>query len=189
MEKIEPVAWVGENKERDLRNFSTSPLNKEQGYYKVTELYTKEQLQPRVKMTKRETDEFKKLHKSRNHLIPIHFLKFLLDNGDSYPLLHSRYWDGREEQLALLTLWLRFDPKHPEETIDIVPEKKWFVRSKKLSRSGEYFWLCDRDYLDIPQFMIVDGEQLSAMKFDTKEQAEEWINPLTEAVLLPVKGE
>lgn len=188
MSELRPVAWVGENKEKDLRMFSTNPLNKEQGYYKVTELYTKEQLQPRVKMTKKEADEFKKLYKSRNHLIPIHFLKFLLDNGDSYPLLHSRYWDGREEQLALLTLWLRFDPKKPEETIYIVPEKKWFVRSKAATKSKIYEWLDEHEDI-IPLYTRDRKVPKTAAKFDNKDKAEEWTNPLTEAVLLPVGDE
>lgn len=93
------------------------------------------------------------------------------------------------DELEISLINALFDYSELKKTIEIVPDMKWFVRSKKISRSGEYFWLCDRDYLDIPQFMIVDGEQLSAMKFDTKDQAEKWTNPLTEAVQLPVEGE
>lgn len=157
------------------------------------ELYFKEQLQPRVKMTKREADEFKKLHRTHKHLIPIHFLQFLIDHGNNYPSLNSRYFNGREDQLALLTLWLRFDPKHPEETIEIVPEKKWFVRSKEqyqpdmdqgISESG-YLYLTQGDIYSI-EYYETTTFKYDAKQFDTKEQAEEWTNPLTEAVLLPV---
>ncbi|MBZ1515976.1 hypothetical protein J3326_02085 [Leuconostoc mesenteroides] len=149
----------------------------------IEPLYTAEDLHPRVKMTQAEFDEFKKLHKSRNHLIPIHFLKFLLDNGDSYPLLHSRYWNGREDQLALLTLWLRFDPDKPEETIEIVPNMKWFV-VRKLPNAGGNMLKCSDEGL-----LMYNAIKEAATHFDTKEEAELWTNPLTEAVQLPVEGE
>lgn len=193
MSELKPVAYLVSQEPYSSARYIVCdkpvPIDNKQ----ITPLYTKEQLQPRVKMTKKEVDEFKKLHKSRNHLIPIHFLKFLLDNGDSYPLLHSRYWDGREEQLVLLTLWLRFDPKHPEETIEIIPEKKWFVRSKKRDGNERFSYI-----KSILSTQVVYGFSLSEelsekedypYQFDTKEQAEEWTNPLTEAVLLPVGDE
>lgn len=189
----EPVAWVGENKDGDLKNYSTHRLTEEQGYYNIKELYTKSQLQPKVKMTQAEFDEFKKLHKSRNHLIPIHFFELIREKSSGYPLLRDRYYNGRKEQLHLLSLWLKFDPDNPEETIDFVPEKKWFVRSKKRDGNERFSYI--REILStqvVYGFSLsekLDLEEDNPYPFETKEQAELWKNPLTEAVLLPVEGE
>ncbi|WP_273718733.1 hypothetical protein [Leuconostoc mesenteroides] len=71
-------------------------------------------------------------------------------------------------------------------TIEIVPDMKWFVRSKKTNGSYKYDYL-SRMYAGTasPKY---GGKDL-AIYFDTKEEAELWTNPLTEAVHLPVEGE
>jgi len=75
------------------------------------------------------------------------------------------------------------------EMIDIVPTMKWFVRSKNKSKYGKYLWLCDAEYLDVPQCMFTMDNQMSAIMFNTKEEAEQWTNPLTESVQLPVEDD
>ncbi|MGR8809999.1 hypothetical protein [Leuconostoc citreum] len=65
-------------------------------------------------------------------------------------------------------------------------DKKWFVRSKKKQNFGFH------TYLEVGDYVTPDYDQLKkkfAEKFDTKEEAELWTNPLTESVLLPVWGE
>lgn len=153
----------------------------------VIPLYTKEQLQPKVQMTQAEFDEFKKLYGKLGYMIPLHFLEYLSKKSNGFDLLSERYYRGRKEQVDLLNLWVYFNPEQPENMIDIIPTKKWFVRSKNKAKNGKCLWLIDAYYLDIPQCMFTNDNQFSAMKFDTKEEADEWVNPLTEAVLLPVE--
>ena len=83
-----------------------------------------------------------------------------------------------------------------EETIEIVPDMKWFVRSKEkyeadivqgLPESG-YLYLTDGGSYDI-EYCEMTTFKDDAQQFDTKEEAEKWTNPLTEAVQLPVEGE
>lgn len=80
-----------------------------------------------------------------------------------------------------------------EETIEIVPDKKWFVRSKKqyhpdmdqgISESG-YLYLTQGNIYSIEYYETTTFKD-DAQQFDTKEEAEKWTNPLTEAVQLPV---
>lgn len=93
-------------------------------------------------------------------------------------------------------MWARFDPDNPEETIKILPDKKWFVRSKSdihvldhETGSSKYLYeyLTDMITLELAYKVLDETDLDMAVKFDTKEEAEEWKNPLTEAVLLPVE--
>lgn len=62
-------------------------------------------------------------------------------------------------------------------------KKKWFVRSKGFMR-GEYTYSkIDRSGVIVQQTF----EKSDAMSFDTQEEAEKWVNPLNEAVLLEVE--
>ena len=94
-----------------------------------------------------------------------------------------------------LEMWLinaQFDYSELKKTIEIVPTMKWFVRSKdtnKIDGVGDEFhsWLIDISEL-YPSYVLSDWNA-SAIQFDTKEEAELWTNPLTEAVQLPVEEE
>lgn len=161
-------------------------------------LYTAEQLQQRVKMTQAEFDEFKDLH--YRHVIASSALvaldrdysseKYLYLNlyNKMYTIIDTQQMRKNEEMFT--KLFADFDPERPEETIEIVPNKKWFVISKDLD-DGIYYVMgaIDERY---PTFNSALDELDVAKfghEFDTKEQAEEWTNPLTEAVLLPVEDE
>ncbi|MCT4420250.1 hypothetical protein EFT49_08640 [Leuconostoc falkenbergense] len=67
----------------------------------------------------------------------------------------------------------------PLYTAEQLHPMKWFVRSKELAKNSKYLWLCDAEYFEFDY----------SRAFDTKEEAELWTNPLTEAVQLPVEGE
>ena len=71
-----------------------------------------------------------------------------------------------------------------EETNDkLNARKKWFVRSKGFMR-GEYTYSkIDRNGVVVQNTF----EKSDAMRFDTQEEAEKWVNPLNEAVLLEVE--
>ena len=71
-----------------------------------------------------------------------------------------------------------------EETND-KPEhkKKWFVRSKGFVWGNYTYSKIDRNGVIVQQTF----EKSDAMSFDTQEEAEKWVNPLNEAVLLEVE--
>ncbi|MFL2066981.1 hypothetical protein ACEN3O_01515 [Leuconostoc mesenteroides] len=157
----------------------------------IEPLYTSEQLHPRVKMTQAEFDELKKL-KSLNPTVDlIAILKIV--SSFKYKNLQSRFVCGSiENQTEFATLWLRARYERLEELIEIIPDMKWFVRSKCIKKidgddDGDefYAWLIDISEL-YPSYVFSDWNA-SAIQFDTKEEAEKWTNPLTEAVQLPVE--
>lgn len=62
-------------------------------------------------------------------------------------------------------------------------KKKWFVRSKGFMW-GDYTYA----RLDNSGVIVLHTfEKSDAMSFDTQEEAEKWVNPLNEAVLLEVE--
>ena len=94
------------------------------------------------------------------------------------------------DELEISLINAQFDYSELKKTIEVIAIKKWFVRSKKaVGENNFYAWLFNNDFLDVPAHMISDEIPPLAMKFDTKEQAEKWTNPLTEAVQLPVEDE
>lgn len=172
----------------------------EEGSKLLVPLYTKEQLQPRVKMNKAEFDEWKELDFENNIF---GFLSQLLDDvtEPNYPNLTNRIYgsngDGLEDnsrQLELCELWANYNPYNPEETIEVLPEKKWFVRSKEADEDGDWLFLSNisKDKFNDRYCYSRDKKgvlSINSHAFDTKEEAEEWTNPLCEAVLLPVEEE
>lgn len=78
-----------------------------------------------------------------------------------------------------------------EENVDNKPErkKKWFVRSKE-SEGEYYYWLRQANERDsVAKYSYNKSIPENAQSFDTQEEAEKWVNPLNEAVLLEVKNE
>lgn len=79
----------------------------------------------------------------------------------------------------------QFDYSELKKTIEIVPNMKWFVRSKEPEGEDEdeYYLFLSGSNLDDLEYFEFDY----AKSFDTKEEAEKWTNPLTEAVQLEVE--
>lgn len=175
-------------------------------------LYTKEQLQPqtRVKMTQAELDEWKELY---YHLVEFSFsvhnmLDEILDSiGEErgkYTKLALRvysdsdFMETSKRQAELVDLFVNYNPDKPEETIEVITDKKWFVRSKSEvlvkhlqfdTEEYTYSYLTNNIVQNTSYEPLLKDELEKAINFDTKEQAELWTNPLTEAVLLPVGDE
>ncbi|WP_260341868.1 hypothetical protein [Leuconostoc suionicum] len=148
-------------------------------------LYKKEQLQPRVDMTKTEFDEFNTLVLKEYDLYSA--INAIADTN-LFPALYERLFGdldkSKERQNKFAVLWASYNPLEPEETIEIVPDMKWFVRSKEPEEyEDEYYLFLSGSNLDDLDYLAFDY----ARAFDTKEEAEKWTNPLTEAVQLPVK--
>ena len=70
-----------------------------------------------------------------------------------------------------------------EEHIEVDSNMKWFVRRILPNAGGNMLYYTDEGVL------TYNNNKEHATKFDTKEEAEKWTNPLTEAVHLPVEGE
>lgn len=156
-------------------------------------LYTDEQLHPRVKMTQAERVEFNKLLLSSAVTIYEAIDTIYKDNGkmNEFSHLYQRLFNRNdklelENQLEFSKLWANFNIENPEETIEIeiVPDMKWFVRSKELNLENNYYYFVGKRPQDL---FILYGYKKAAKHFDTKEEAEKWTNPLTEAVQLPVE--
>ena len=152
-----------------------------------TPLYASKHLHPRVKMTQAEFDEFEMLYKSIKSSTIIGLLNTIRTNEQkNFGLLKLRL-NKSGKDIEIVNLWAEYDPDNPEETIEIVQTEKWFVRSKKEDENGSYQFLFFVKKLN--GYLPVEDElDNSGMKyFDTKEEAELWVNPLTEAVQLPVE--
>ena len=182
----EPVAYLNKYQDDSTNITRYKPEN---NYLSSTPLYTAEQLHPRVKMTQAEFDEFEMLYKSIKSSTIIGLLNTIRTNEQkNFGLLKLRL-NKSGKDIEIVNLWAEYDPDNPEETIEIVQTEKWFVRSKKEDENGSYQFLFFVKKLN--GYLPVEDElDNSGMKyFDTKEEAELWVNPLTEAVQLPVEGE
>ncbi|KDA51372.1 hypothetical protein L963_1477 [Leuconostoc mesenteroides subsp. cremoris T26] len=80
------------------------------------------------------------------------------------------------------------------EPVEQLHPMKWFVRSKQQYQPDMDFGISESGYLYLTQGNIYSIEYYEmapfkdeAQQFDTKDQAEKWTNPLTEAVQLPVE--
>ena len=90
------------------------------------------------------------------------------------------------DELETSLINAQFDYSELKKTIEIIPDMKWFVRSNEPEGEDE-----DEDYIFLSGSNLDDLDYLVfdyARAFDTKEEAEKWTNPLTEAVQLPVEA-
>lgn len=101
--------------------------------------------------------------------------------------LHPRVKMTQSEfdELEKSLINLQFDYSELKKTIEIVPDMKWFVRSKA-KRRDKYLYLKEPDESITPWYTAFKD---MARHFDTKEEANLWTTPDTEAVHLPVEGE
>ncbi|WP_273712421.1 hypothetical protein [Leuconostoc mesenteroides] len=164
---------------REIENFRNA-LGIDNGLIRTPKyletLYTAEQLHPRVKMTQAEFETIKIIKQKNN----------LLSDALNSTAFFGDEKQQSEQQIEFANLFINLDLDNPEETIEIVPDMKWFVRSKEPEEhDDEYYLFLSGSNLDDLNYLAFDY----AMAFDTKEEAEKWTNPLTEAVQLPVEGE
>lgn len=147
------------------------------------------QLHPRVKMTQKQYDRL--MWDKQNTDLSTCISYFLEHDGVNNFGSSSENLMGLLKQEDIARAWL-----NPEETIEIVPDMKWFVRSKEqyqpdmdqgISESG-YLYLMQGNFYKVDYYLPTPFKD-DAQQFDTKEEAELWKNPLTEAVRLPVEDE
>ena len=145
----------------------------------IEPLYEEEQLNPRVKMKKKQYDRL--MYDKENTDLSTCLAYFIEHDGVNKFGKESDNLMGFLKQEDIARAWL-----NPEETIEIVPGMKWFVRNKKREHiSDVYLKKTSVRIEDItPQYSPNIGV---CAFFDTKEEAEVWVDPLTEAVQLPVE--
>ena len=188
----EPVAYMWKTVQGTITGLAPNDNSHSGGRLGIP-LYTADQLHPRVKMTQAEFDEFKKLLSVGISTIYEAFDVIDSDRGemDEFEQLYNRLFTNgvnaqSQSQIEFSKLWDSLSTSSPEETIEIVPDMKWFVRSKEPEYDeDEYYVFLSGSNLDDLDYLVFDY----ARAFDTKEEAEKWTNPLTEAVQLPVEGE
>lgn len=170
----EPVAYMWKTAQGTIIGLSPNDNSHSGGRLGIP-LYTSEQLHPCVKMTKEQWDEFNEIRNESLRFSDLWITVF--EQGKAW---HSIV-DLSEKNLMLA--WL------DDEVVEIVPNMKWFVRSKEKTQ-GFYMFLGNLNELRDPWiFTKQDNFTSFAQQFDTKEEAEKWVNPLTEAVQLPVEEE
>ena len=149
----------------------------------IEPLYEEEQLNPRVKMKKKQYDRL--MYDKENTDLSTCLAYFIEHDGVNKFGKESDNLMGFLKQEDIARAWL-----NPEETIEIVPAPymKWFVRSNTATKSKIYEWLDEYEDM-IPMYTRGRKPPKSAAKFDTEEEAKLWTNPKTEAVQLPVEGE
>ncbi|WP_273713169.1 hypothetical protein [Leuconostoc mesenteroides] len=180
----DPVAYMWKTERGTILGLEPNDNSDSGGRFWIP-LYIAEQLQPRVKMTQDEFDEFHDLFEKD---FDLYSAITEISDTNLRTTLYDRLFTGtqndKDRQNEFAVLWANYNPLEPEETIEIVAINKWFVRSKKRDDEGDYAFLSGSN-LDDLDYLVFDY----ARAFDTKEEAELWLNPLTEAVQLPVEGE
>ncbi len=191
---IEPVAYIGNMKDGSLN----ITKNRDPQALGSTPLYTAEQLHPRVKMTQEEFDEFKSIKAlSTSVFTAIN----LITKTDNYKQLKvssgiTNGFNNIDWQNDFVYSFINFTFSNPEETIEIIPNMKWFVRSKEkyqpdmdqgISESG-YLYLTQGDIYSVEYHEMTTFKD-EATQFNTEDEAKLWTTPDTEAVQLPVEGE
>ena len=149
-------------------------------------LYFKEQLHPRVKMTQKQYKEWQSVIGSI-YPVDLYELFHLIFNAAE----HQGEYAGMRDifsfdkgQKKLAQLWSDFDPDNPEEMIEILPTMKWFVQMKNENEKTRFL---HKNLFDRNHVLNYGSLKYYAKHFDTKEEAELWTTPDTEAVHLPVE--
>ncbi|OQJ73347.1 hypothetical protein BMS77_02175 [Leuconostoc pseudomesenteroides] len=165
----EPVAYMWKTERGTIIGFTPNDNSHAVGQLGIP-LYTADQLHPRVKMTKKQHKQFENYKTNKNDFYDF-WQSLLVDDVSLFKEISER---------NLMLAWL------DDETIEIVPDVKWFVRSKRASNFGNYIYL---KKIESDDKVTAFNLKSVAEQFETKEEAELWTNPLTEAVQLPVEGE
>lgn len=185
---IEPVAYLNNYKDKSTNITRFKPIDNT-ALVSSNKLYTEDQLHPRVKMTKKQYDRLM-YDKLRTNLSTC--LGYFIDHdGNNKFGLLSENLMGDLTQEDIARAWL-----NPEETIEIIPTMKWFVRSKEeyqpdmdqgISESG-YLYLTQGDTYSVEYHEMTSFKD-EATQFSTEAEAKLWTTPDTEAVQLPVEDE
>ncbi len=213
MSEVKPTAYMYEDQvfktEKEAALFKKEfDRNKHDGMLRhvILPLFTADEISDiyrqnnRVEMTQAEFDEWKELYYRLNEFsFDVHRMldeilgSIGVERGIYTELAERVYQDDdfiaiSKKQSELINLFINYSPDNPEETIEIVPDMKWFVRSKEPDNSsGHYHFRSGVKHFADYYYTKDKNDNKKAYAFETKEEAEIWTNPLTEAVQLPVE--
>jgi len=191
MTELKPVALL--NKFDEGYTTVTQHTVTDEGLVSSIPLYTKEQLYPIAEMTQEEFDEFEMARNEyENPCVFLYYLGSLASEREKFKKLFSWIYKkehGRDLECELFfnKLWVDYELENRGGAVKIVPNMKWFVRSKEPDDNGYYRFRSGVKEFGAYYFTKDKNENKIAYPFNTKEQAELWVNPLTEAVQLPVE--
>lgn len=161
----EAIAKVGTY----LKNNDLSNLENNDKFFYIILNDLRQEYVPAVKMTPEQWNEFNNI---RNDSVTFSdFWTQVFKQGMARPSI------SKLSERDLMTAWL------DDENVEIIPNMKWFV-ARKLPNIGGNMLKCSEDGL-----LMYNAVKEAATQFDTKEEAEKWTNPLTEAVQLPVEDD
>lgn len=152
--------------------------------------YTKKQVlgllgqrSERVKMTSEELEAFKKMYNDFDLFTEAIQFGMKVSNPFYVRLKSDDKEQAKKWQYILSKLYSEFNPDHPEETIEVIPTKKWLVRG---TDNPNYYLITTDVFTTEPYGYLSKDELDEAQPFDTEEEAKLWTTPVTEAVLLAV---
>lgn len=174
----EPVAYYKDYNDGTTLYFRGSSLTEtDKRDPLIKPLYEEEQLHPRVKMTQKQYDRL--VWDMNNTDLSTCLEYFLEHDGVSKFGKASDNLMGFLKQEDIARAWL-----NPEKTIEIVPNMKWFVGRNDTSDDHRFL---SKNVINLDNELNYAALKKAAKQFDTKEEAEKWTNPLTEAVQLPLE--
>ena len=85
---------------------------------------------PRVRFTQAEFDEFKNLFTVTDYASQA--IATIISVSNAFKHLEKRIFSGSvdnrvKNENEFNRLWANYEPEHPEDTIEIIKPKKWFV--------------------------------------------------------------
>lgn len=174
LDDVTPVGYRFNNFIGDW-HISTSKPEPEWDYKKVEPLYTRDQLMPKVKMTRDQKSLIVDYKNAQSMFVQ--FVDLIKISG-TYKIFNNI----SEEELMLA--WIS-----PDDKIEIIKPKKWFVVSREIDEDG-YFGLVSKINNVVPIYdwsKTFDIINLLGHAFDTEEEANLWATPKMHAVELEVE--
>lgn len=115
------------------------------------------------------------------------------EQEEKYPGLSNLIYDvsigqvnrNADDSFAnIAVLWSYVDDiKDLSDYVNIIPDKAWFVRSKKKDEEGYYGWLSDTIDGQVPDYTFSDKASSEFMHFEYRDDALYWCTPLMEPVI------
>lgn len=129
------------------------------------------------------TDVFYQLNELRNKqfeylMNPLETMEYLRDREGFEEL---KQWIYQNDDLNLITVRLLDYIYGRDDIFEVEKPKKWIVRSIDHDGDKHYKYLIYSEDTDLPIYEI-GYDFYPIVKFDTREEAEEWTNPQTEVI-------
>lgn len=176
LDDVTPVGYRFNNFIGDW-HISTSKPEPEWDYKKVEPLYTRDQLMPKVKMTRDQKSLIVDYKNAQSMFVQ--FVDLIKISG-TYKIFNNI----SEEELMLA--WIS-----PDDKIEIIKDKKWFVVSRERDEDSDYVFVSDINEINYFGYTnsleYLNSPKCTAHAFNTEEEANLWVTPKMHAVELEVE--